>query len=308
MSTEKPPTNLYTALLAAMKAAGPVIKNAQNPHLKNYYADLSAVLDAIEQPLWDNGLLIVQRFQYDTVGRNGGREAEGTPILITELIHAASGECIASQVPVVSKDPTDPQKMGGAITYYRRYSLLALLGLSPEDDDGHAASQPRPQPAPARNAAPAFAQARAAPAPAPAARQDEAGRARAHALKRFGPVPATLPEVEAPLAQQVRTNDESLSPGEYQRYHDLEAKRKELLAAAPPEPVKLTDEQERVVAQAWEMGEARETYGATAALMRTLKIAATEEQWAEINRHWSAIRRKHYPQTTQAERPAAYAG
>jgi hypothetical protein len=112
----------------------------------------------------------------------------------------------------------------------------------------------------------------------------------------------------APLAQQVRTNDESLSPGEYQRYHDLEAKRKELLAAAPPEPVKLTDEQERVVAQAWEMGEARETYGATAALMRTLKIAATEEQWAEINRHWSAIRRKHYPQTTQAERPAAYAG
>jgi hypothetical protein len=97
---------------------------------------------------------------------------------------------------------------------------------------------PRPRPAPARNAAPALAQARAAPAPAPAARQDEAGRARAHALKRFGPVPATLPEVEAqlaPLAKQVRTNDESLSPGEYQRYHDLEAKRKELLTAAPPD-------------------------------------------------------------------------
>jgi hypothetical protein len=112
----------------------------------------------------------------------------------------------------------------------------------------------------------------------------------------------------APLAQQVRTNDESLSPGEYQRYHDLEAKRKELLAAAPSEPVKLTEEQEQVIAQAWEMGEARETYGTTAALMRTLKIAATEEQWAEINRRWSAIRRKHYPQTTQAERPAAYAG
>lgn len=179
MSAEKPPTNLYTALLAAMKACGPVIKNAQNPHLRNYYADLSAVFDAIEKPLWENGLLIVQRFQYDTVGRNGGREAEGTPILITELIHAASGECIASQVPVVSKDPTDPQKMGGAITYYRRYSLLALLGLAPEDDDGHAASQPRPQPAPARNAAPAFATPRPAPAPAPlpvagSARSDEA--------------------------------------------------------------------------------------------------------------------------------------
>jgi hypothetical protein len=167
------------------------------------------------------------------------------------------------------------------------------------------------QPAPARNAAPAFATPRPAPAPAPAARQDEAQRARADALTQFGPIPATLPEVEAqlaPLAKQVRTNDESLSPGEYQRYHDLEAKRKELLAAAQPESVKLTEDQEKTIAQAWEMAEAAETYGATAALMRTLKIAATEEQWAEINRRWSAIRRKHYPQTTQAARPAAYAG
>lgn len=64
----------------------------------------------------------------------------------------------------------------------------------------------------------------------------EPERARAHALKQFGPLPATLPELEAqlaPLAKQVRTNDEALSNGEYQRYHDLEARRKELLAAPP---------------------------------------------------------------------------
>jgi hypothetical protein len=142
---EKAPTNLYTALLAAQRAMGPVVKNATNPHLKSKYADLSSVLETIEEPLWSNGLLLIQRFTHD----------QGGAILVTELIHAASGERIASEVPVVSKDPTDPQKIGAAITYYRRYSLLALLGLAPEDDDGHAASQPARQNT--ANPPPAFA-------------------------------------------------------------------------------------------------------------------------------------------------------
>lgn len=136
------PTTLYTALLAAQRDFGAVTKNKQNPHLKNFYADLGAVLEAVTEPLANHGLLIVQRFNHNERG----------PVLITEIVHAASGEKLASEVPVVSKDPTDPQKVGGAITYYRRYSLLALLGLAPEDDDGHAASKPaapRQQPAPA---------------------------------------------------------------------------------------------------------------------------------------------------------------
>jgi len=138
--TDTPPIKLYTALLAAMKAAGPVVKNATNPAFRTKYADLGAVIEAVEQPLWDNGIILIQRFTHD----------QGGAILVTELIHAESGQSIASAVPVVSKDPTDPQKMGGAITYYRRYSLLALLGLAPEDDDGHSAAQPaapRQQPA-----------------------------------------------------------------------------------------------------------------------------------------------------------------
>ena len=133
MSDDKaPPTKLYTALLAAMKVCGPVKKNASNPAFRTKYADLQSVLDTIEGPLWDHGLLIVQRFGYDTE----------QAVLFTEVIHAESGERITSMIPVVSKDPHDPQKMGGAITYYRRYSLLALLGLAPEDDDGNAASKP----------------------------------------------------------------------------------------------------------------------------------------------------------------------
>lgn len=134
MSTDTPATSLYPALLAAMREFNPVVKNKQNPHLKNFYADLSAVLEAVTEPLASHGLLIVQRFSSD----------QGTPILITEIVHAESGQSIASALPVICKDPTDPQKLGGAITYARRYSLVAILSLTAEDDDGNAASKPAP--------------------------------------------------------------------------------------------------------------------------------------------------------------------
>lgn len=155
MSSDTQPTKLYTALLAAQRAMGPVLKDAKNPAFRSSYATLQSVLDTIEGPLWDNGLVIVQRFQYDRIGRDAVA-GEGTPILITELIHAASGDKLESVVPVVCKDPNDPQKVGGALTYYRRYSLLALLNLAPDDDDGNSASKPpspRQQPAHSGNGA-----------------------------------------------------------------------------------------------------------------------------------------------------------
>jgi hypothetical protein len=146
----KDTTTLYTALLAAQRAMGPVKKDASNPAFRSKYASLQSILDTIEQPLWDNGLVLVQRFE-PSVDRD--------PVLITEIIHAASGERITSALDVVGKDRTDPQKVGSAITYARRYSLLALLGLTPEeDDDGNAAAKPAPRaqerPAPAPPAAP----------------------------------------------------------------------------------------------------------------------------------------------------------
>lgn len=146
------PSTLYTALLKAMQQMGPVMKDAKNPAFRSSYASLQSVLNTIEKPLWDNGLLMVQRFV---------PEADGTA-LITEIVHAESGDKIGSAVMLASKDPSDPQKVGSAITYYRRYSLLALLGLTAEeDDDGNAAAKsapprtpPAPRPAPAA-AAPA---------------------------------------------------------------------------------------------------------------------------------------------------------
>lgn len=126
--------NVYTALLSAQRDFSAVVKNKQNPHLKNFYADLGAVLEAVTEPLANHGLLIVQRF--------GGDHA--SPVLITELVHAESGQSITSTLPIICKDQSDPQKLGGAITYARRYSLLALLSLTAEDDDGNTAVQPRP--------------------------------------------------------------------------------------------------------------------------------------------------------------------
>jgi hypothetical protein len=133
------PNKLYSALLAAQRAMGPLTKNAQNPHLKNKYADLSAVLTTIEQPLWENGLVMVQRF--DGVD---GPDGHSIPVLITELVHAESGQSVKSTALLLCKEPNDPQKMGSAITYYRRYSLMSLLGLTAEDDDGNSAARPAP--------------------------------------------------------------------------------------------------------------------------------------------------------------------
>lgn len=217
--SDNPATNLYTALLAAQKAMGPVKKDASNQAFRSKYATLQSVIETIEEPLHANGLVLVQRLQYDRIGRDGGA-GEGTPILITELIHAASGEKIDSAVPVVCKDPLDPQKVGGALTYFRRYSLLALLNLAPEDDDGNVAAQPRPVQRP-QTAPPARTAPQASSTSRPAA-----------APQGGGPPPKrALAEVErelAPLAKQVRLNDEALSGPEYQRYHELEAERKAL--------------------------------------------------------------------------------
>jgi len=125
-------TDIYKALLKAQADIGPVKKDATNPAFKSKYATLQSVLDTIEKPLSDNGLVMLQRLQVGVSGQE----------LLTAIVHAESGESISSVALVVCKDATDPQKIGGAISYFRRYSLLALLGLAPEDDDGNSASRP----------------------------------------------------------------------------------------------------------------------------------------------------------------------
>lgn len=128
-------TNIYQALMQAQKDMGPLLKNATNPAFRSKYADLGAVIETITEPLHDNGLVFYQVI--DT--------QEGSPVLKTTIVQVTTQEMIESICPIVSKDPNDPQKMGAAITYARRYSLMSLLALAPEDDDGNAAAQPRTQ-------------------------------------------------------------------------------------------------------------------------------------------------------------------
>lgn len=105
---------------------GKVSKDAKNPFYKNKYASLSNILDAVTKPLNDNGLSVVQ------MPCNEG--------LTTMLIHT-SGEWISSTSSTPVKDTTDPQKLGSAITYARRYALGAILSLNiDEDDDGQKAA------------------------------------------------------------------------------------------------------------------------------------------------------------------------
>lgn len=122
------------ALVKAQKEMGAVIKNASNPHLKSKYADLGAVLDACQTALHDNGFAIMQPCGKDEHGQ----------FVDTVLAHE-SGERLSSRVYLVI-GKQDMQGVGSAITYARRYGLLGMTGLAPEDDDGEATKAPKPQP------------------------------------------------------------------------------------------------------------------------------------------------------------------
>lgn len=129
---ESKTTNIYQALLAAQQDMGPLLKNANNPAFRSKYADLSAVIETITEPLHKQGIVFFQAIAVEN----------GQPVLNTTLIKADDpADFILSSAPIVSKDPQDPQKFGAAVTYQRRYSLMALVGLAPEDDDGNLASQ-----------------------------------------------------------------------------------------------------------------------------------------------------------------------
>ena len=122
------------AYVKAQKAMGAVIKNANNPHLKSKYADLGSVLDACQGALHDNGFAVLQPC---------GKDDHGAYVE-TVLAHE-SGESFASRVYLVI-GKNDMQGVGSAITYARRYGLLGMAGLAPEDDDGEATKAPKQQP------------------------------------------------------------------------------------------------------------------------------------------------------------------
>lgn len=120
---------LADALAKAQGAMDAAKKDAANPHFGSKYANLAAVWEAIRVPLAANGLAVVQLSTSDAAGVT----------VTTQLLHS-SGEWIRDRLflPVVQKTP---QGYGSALTYARRYSLAAMVGVAAEeDDDGNAAS------------------------------------------------------------------------------------------------------------------------------------------------------------------------
>lgn len=127
------------AILAAQAEMKPAKKESNNPFYNSTYADLPAVWESIA-PFRKHGLTIVQMPVLS---------APGTIALETRMTHT-SGEWYASTLASpLAKD--DPQGVGSALTYLRRYGLACMTGqVTEEDDDGNAASQPQSKPMPAK--------------------------------------------------------------------------------------------------------------------------------------------------------------
>jgi len=121
--------NLALALSKAQGEMSPAIKDAANPYFKSKYADLSSVWEAARKPLSKNELAVIQT-------TNGDSE---TVTVITTLIHS-SGQWVRGTLKM-KPVKNDPQGMGSCLTYARRYSLAAIVGVCPDDDDGNAASK-----------------------------------------------------------------------------------------------------------------------------------------------------------------------
>jgi len=122
--------NLAAALALAQGAMAPAKMDATNPFLKNKYADLGSVIQAAKGPLTLNGLSYTQH-----------PSIEAETITVTTLLMHKSGEWIESAITLPIEDKkglSQAQAMGAVITYLRRYSLSAILGVyADEDTDGN---------------------------------------------------------------------------------------------------------------------------------------------------------------------------
>jgi hypothetical protein len=127
------PATIAEALAAAQAELTDPPKDSVNPHFKSRYADLATVLKTVRPVLARHGIALVQTTDI----------LDGVTVLVTRLLWR--DEEILGRYPM---QPTkaDPQGLGSAMTYARRYALQAIVGVAADDDDddGNAASAPKP--------------------------------------------------------------------------------------------------------------------------------------------------------------------
>ncbi len=126
---------LATALAKAQGKIKGAVKDADNPFFKSKYADLGSVVDAIRAEFSGNGLSYTQHVS----------ESEKNEVRVETILMHASGEWMSCGVLALPVSKADAQGYGSALTYARRYSLSAAVGVAPEDDDGNAAVGAKPK-------------------------------------------------------------------------------------------------------------------------------------------------------------------
>ena len=122
--------NLYTKLLDVTSKIEKLEKDKKNPFFKSSYVSLDKVIDVARPHLLAEKLLLLQPIEQGSVG--------------TRIVDTESGESVDSFIPL--PEGMKPQDLGSCITYFRRYTLVSLLGLAQEDDDGNKAHGRQPKP------------------------------------------------------------------------------------------------------------------------------------------------------------------
>jgi len=124
---------IASALVKAQREFGPALKSSTNPHFRSKYADLSACIEAVITALNNNGIYLMQLTD----------EHDGGVKVSTTFIHE-SGEQLSAGSLFMPAIKHDAQGYGSALSYARRYSLMAACSLATEDDDGNQATKTAP--------------------------------------------------------------------------------------------------------------------------------------------------------------------
>lgn len=125
---------IYSALAAAQIEMGPALKDSSNPAFKTKYADLASVMAACMPALNRHGIAVIQPIC----------DEEGKRYVKTILAHE-NGDQLECRVELILAK-NDMQGYGSAVTYARRYGLMSMAGIAPDDDDGNAAAKAAPVP------------------------------------------------------------------------------------------------------------------------------------------------------------------
>ena len=121
--------NLNEKLFAIQGEVEVISKDSINPFFKSRYFDINKLLETLKPLLQKHKLLLMQPLA----------EIGGKPALSTIIIDTETDDKVLSAIPI--PENTDPQKMGSAITYFRRYALQSFFALQAEDDDANLASE-----------------------------------------------------------------------------------------------------------------------------------------------------------------------